>query len=336
MSRDLSHDLGAPFKGEYLDRYVRTRPGRPPAGVSLGRRERSDRGDRRQARGSTTACRTRSRSGSRATGSSTSRSSSTAATWQPTSIASFGSIGWCAASRRRVDVNDWQYLLDFNEGCPNVGYLLEFLHKLREATPTASIASCTSSSRRRATSQTNRRNVMHEAAKLRPIVADESSTDLETLLLAREMGYTGVALKACKGQTHALLDAAAAQKFGMFLCVQDLTCPGASLIHSAGTRGTRARQRRHRSQRTPVRAKGERDLGRTVPRAVHDSQRHDGNRSTDRTGTWGSQEHLRFGAPAAGRASGASRALVARGWGPAQLERSEPRRRLNPSPVETV
>ena len=28
--------------------------------------------------------------------------------------------------------------------------------------------------------------------------------------------------------------AAAAQKYEMFLCVQDLTCPGASLIHSAG------------------------------------------------------------------------------------------------------
>jgi hypothetical protein len=25
-----------------------------------------------------------------------------------------------------------------------------------------------------------------------------------------------------------------AQKYKMFLCVQDLTCPGASLIHSAG------------------------------------------------------------------------------------------------------
>ena len=48
------------------------------------------------------------------------------------------------------------------------------------------------------------------------------------------MGYTGVALKACKGQTQAMLMAAAAQKYGMFLCVQDLTCPGASLIHSAG------------------------------------------------------------------------------------------------------
>jgi hypothetical protein len=48
------------------------------------------------------------------------------------------------------------------------------------------------------------------------------------------MGYTGAALKACKGQTQSLLLAAAAQKYGMFLCVQDLTCVGASLIHSAG------------------------------------------------------------------------------------------------------
>ena len=34
--------------------------------------------------------------------------------------------------------------------------------------------------------------------------------------------------------TLSLLLAAAAQKFGMFRCVQDLTCVGASLIHSAG------------------------------------------------------------------------------------------------------
>src|SRR5207248_4340475 len=80
----------------------------------------------------------------------------------------------------------------------------------------------------------DRANVMHEAARLRPVVIDESLTDFEALLLAREMGYTGVALKACKGQSQAMLMAAAAQKFGMFLCVQDLTCPGASLIHSAG------------------------------------------------------------------------------------------------------
>jgi L-alanine-DL-glutamate epimerase-like enolase superfamily enzyme len=131
-------------------------------------------------------------------------------------------------------VTDWQYLLDFNEGCPNVGYLLEFLRRLRDETPRGFdrvlyIEQPTARDLRQ-----NRDNVMHDAARLRPVVVDESLTDLETLLLAREMGYTGVALKACKGQSHAMLMAAAAQKFGMFLCVQDLTCPGASLIHSAG------------------------------------------------------------------------------------------------------
>src|SRR5947207_14475179 len=48
------------------------------------------------------------------------------------------------------------------------------------------------------------------------------------------MGYSGAALKACKGQGTSLLLAAAAQKMKMFLCVQDLTCPGAALLHSAG------------------------------------------------------------------------------------------------------
>ena len=75
---------------------------------------------------------------------------------------------------------------------------------------------------------------MHEASRLRPVVIDESLIDLESLELARDMGYTGAALKACKGQTQSLLMAAAARKFRLFLCVQDLTCPGASLIHSAG------------------------------------------------------------------------------------------------------
>ena len=82
---------------------------------------------------------------------------------------------------------------------------------------------------------------MHRAARIKPVVIDESLVDLESLLLSREQGYSGVALKACKGQTEALLMGAAAQKYGMFLCVQDLTCPGASLLHSASlARGFRA------------------------------------------------------------------------------------------------
>ena len=52
-------------------------------------------------------------------------------------------------------------------------------------------------------------------------------------MLARELGYSGVALKACKGHTEALLMGAAAQKYKLFLCVQDLTCIGYSFLHSA-------------------------------------------------------------------------------------------------------
>ena len=49
-------------------------------------------------------------------------------------------------------VTDWKYLLDFNEGCPNVGYLLDLL-RAREGgdARAASTASSTSSSRRPAT-----------------------------------------------------------------------------------------------------------------------------------------------------------------------------------------
>lgn len=139
-----------------------------------------------------------------------------------------------AAAMSRRGVKDWQYCLDFNENCPNVDYLLDFLRQIKELAATGFgriqyIEQPTARDLKK-----NRANVMHGAARQRPIVIDESLTDLESLLLARDMGYTGAALKACKGQSQALLMAAAAQKHRMFLCVQDLTCPGASLIHSAG------------------------------------------------------------------------------------------------------
>lgn len=136
--------------------------------------------------------------------------------------------------QKKRGVVEWVYSLDFNEKCPNVGYLLEFLRRLKEDTPGGFLRIQYIEQPTARDLKAHRENTMHEAAKLRPVVIDESLTDLESLLLAREMGYTGVALKACKGQSQSLLMAAAAQKYKMFLCVQDLTCPGASLIHSAG------------------------------------------------------------------------------------------------------
>jgi L-alanine-DL-glutamate epimerase-like enolase superfamily enzyme len=144
-------------------------------------------------------------------------------------------VDWVAAeTQRQRGVTQWFYSLDFNERCPNVEYLLAFLHQVKEKTPAGFDRVQYVEQPTARDLKANRGNVMHEAAKLKPVVIDESLTELESLLLAREMGYTGAALKACKGQTQALLMAAAAQKYKMFLCVQDLTCPGASLIHSAG------------------------------------------------------------------------------------------------------
>jgi L-alanine-DL-glutamate epimerase-like enolase superfamily enzyme len=129
---------------------------------------------------------------------------------------------------------DWRYCVDFNERCPNVEYVLEFLHRVREETPRGFERILYLEQPTARDLRANPRNTMQQAAKLRPVVIDESLVDLESLLLAREMGYTGVALKACKGQSQAMLMAAAARKYGMFLTVQDLTCPGASLIHAVG------------------------------------------------------------------------------------------------------
>jgi L-alanine-DL-glutamate epimerase-like enolase superfamily enzyme len=128
---------------------------------------------------------------------------------------------------------DLQYSLDFNERCQNVEYLIELLNKLRERTPLGFKRVQYVEQPTARDLRANPQNRMHAAAKLKPVVIDESLTDLESLMLAREMGYTGVALKACKGQSQSLLMAAAAQRLGLFLCVQDLTCPGASLIQSA-------------------------------------------------------------------------------------------------------
>lgn len=131
-------------------------------------------------------------------------------------------------------VTTWKYSLDFNERCPDVQHLLQFLRTLKARNRAAfeRIQYVEQPTRRDLTQ--DRQNVMHEASKLIPVVIDESLTGLDMLLLARDMGYTGVALKACKGQSQAMLMAAAGEINHMFLCVQDLTCPGASLIQSAG------------------------------------------------------------------------------------------------------
>jgi len=136
-------------------------------------------------------------------------------------------------SQTQRNRNEWFYSVDFNERCANVEYVLEFFSKLREGSPQAF-------ERLQYAEQPTHRdlkafpeNKMHLAARIKPIVIDESLVDNESLLDCRRMGYSGIALKACKGHGASLLMGAAAQKYKMFLCVQDLTCPGASFLQSA-------------------------------------------------------------------------------------------------------
>jgi hypothetical protein len=107
-------------------------------------------------------------------------------------------------------IQDWAYVLDFNEKCPNVEYFIEFCRQLKEKMPPGY-------QRIKYTEQPTARdlkehpgNDMHEAAKLCPVVIDESLIDGESLLLARDMGWTGAVVKSPKGLSHMILMASIA------------------------------------------------------------------------------------------------------------------------------
>jgi len=138
-----------------------------------------------------------------------------------------------AAAQQERGCAAWYYSADFNEKCRNVEYVLDFLTHVGERSPAALERLQYIEQPTHRDLKANPANRMHEAAKRKPVVIDESLVDFESLLLSRELGYSGVALKACKGHSEALLMGAAAQKYKMFLCVQDLTCPGMSFLHSA-------------------------------------------------------------------------------------------------------
>lgn len=128
--------------------------------------------------------------------------------------------------------NEPVYSLDFNEKCPSGDALVSLLQRVQGASPAAfrRIAYVEQPTPRDLRDRPE--DKMHAAAKLKPVVIDEALTDYDAFVRARSLGYSGVALKACKGIGPSLLMAAACRKENLFLCVQDLTCPGLSLLAS--------------------------------------------------------------------------------------------------------
>ena len=137
------------------------------------------------------------------------------------------------AQRKRVN-EDWAYVLDFNEKCADVGYYLTFLRRLKDKLPRGfeRIEYVEQPTARDLAAHPE--NAMHEAARWCPVVIDESLIDVDSLLLARRLGWTGAVVKSPKGLTHMIMVASAAGKQGIFLAGGDMSCPGAALVQTAG------------------------------------------------------------------------------------------------------
>lgn len=122
--------------------------------------------------------------------------------------------------------------VDPNEACEGPEFMVELLERLRLASPAAYAAL-------RYIEQPTARDLsrypftLHTVSRLKPVLADESLDTLENLARLEPLGWSGVALKTAKGQTHALLTYCWARRHGLFIAVQDLTNPGLAFIQSA-------------------------------------------------------------------------------------------------------
>ncbi len=127
----------------------------------------------------------------------------------------------------------WHYSLDFNERCSGEDYVLDLLERVGRLSATA-LPRIQYVEQPTSRYLAERRDLtMYRISRIKPVVIDESLLGIDSLLTARQLGYSGIAVKSCKGQGESLLLAAAAQHLGMRVYVQDLTCIGGSFLQSA-------------------------------------------------------------------------------------------------------
>ena len=133
---------------------------------------------------------------------------------------------------RRIGQERFYLSVDSNEMNKNPDATLEYLRKLKRASPMAF-------DNLLYVEQPTERDLsrhmfsMKKVAEIKPVLADEGVTDLESFELALRLGWSGVALKACKWHTSSLLYVAKMEHYGIPYSIQDLTCPGLALVHSA-------------------------------------------------------------------------------------------------------
>jgi len=123
--------------------------------------------------------------------------------------------------------------VDFNEMCESPQVVIDYLNKLRKVSPLAfeNLLYLEQPTER---NLANHNFNMHKAARIKPVLVDEGVTNVAELDLAKKLGWSGIALKTCKGHSSSLLYLAKVKEWKMVYSVQDLTNPGLSFIHSAG------------------------------------------------------------------------------------------------------
>ena len=235
MPRDLAAYLGPEFKGESLERYVEQAAQAVDASLPPRRRCRSGRRFRRPAADRRRPSRNASRVDRLQRPDAISRSSSMATTWPGIPGVSCTCHRAAAEAQAKRNVSKWVYSLDFNEKCPE-RRLRPGLHRQGEGTEPRGIfprAVHRAADAARPRSRPRERDAQgvgagaggHRRVADRPGNADAGPRD--GIHGRRAQGLQRADRRRC-------CMAAVAQKHEMFLCVQDLTCPGASLIHSAG------------------------------------------------------------------------------------------------------
>lgn len=122
---------------------------------------------------------------------------------------------------------------DTNEQCETPEYIVEYLRRIQEASQECfdAILYVEQPTERDLNAH---RHDMRPIAELKPVIIDESLVDLQSFELAMALGWSGIALKSCKGQSVSLVLASKARHMGIPYTVQDLTNPSLALIHSVG------------------------------------------------------------------------------------------------------
>jgi len=91
----------------------------------------------------------------------------------------------------RRGVNNWYYSLDFNEQCPDVDYLLNFISRIEKGSPAGykRITFIEQPTRRDLVATPEQ--LLFRASKLKPVVMDESLTGFDALQRGRKLVTPG-------------------------------------------------------------------------------------------------------------------------------------------------